>query len=269
MSDSLGLGKAAKAVTDLVKPVYHDLAQPTVREVGMFAGESVRAILLPIRKAIDGYTEVVESLSEKVSQKLRVIPAERFASPPANVAGPILEAVRFVPLESPLHDLYANLLAKSMDAATASSAHPAFVAIINQLTPDEARILAFLSHGVDVPILSVTDEDPERNPATGRTWTTVLRNFTLVGADAGCTAPHLGTAYLDNLARLGVLEADSTLQLFNPPAYERLESSAEVIAAKAAIESREGHDAAFHRSFFGLTDFGKLLLKASIEPPAP
>ena len=156
-----------------------------------------------------------------------------------------------------------------MDAATATSAHPAFVASINQMTPDEARILLYLSAGADVPTLTVDDVHPDKDPVTGQTWTAVIRNFTLIGFDADCTAPHLGTAYLDNLARLGILESNGTFQLADAKAYERLESSAAVQAAKKEIESQQGHEASLNRAFFGLTDFGKLLLKASVEPPAP
>lgn len=41
-----------------------------------------------------------------------------------------------------LRDMFANLLARSMDTATAGNVHPSFVEVIKQLTPDEARILS-------------------------------------------------------------------------------------------------------------------------------
>lgn len=265
----LGLGKAAKAAAGLVKPVYEDLAQPAVRELGAFAGESVRAILLAIRKAVEQYSEVVERLSEKVAQKVRGIPADRLIEPPAHVAGPILEAVRFVPVDSPLHELYANLLARSMDASTARSAHPAFVSVVSQMTPDEARILHHIRDGRSLPTLTIDDLDDTASAEKGEFWDGVLRNFTLIGADAGCAAPELATAYVDNLVRLGVLEFQSEYQLADEAAYGRLESAAEVVAACAEIQKVEGHLARKVRSFFSVTDFGKLFIEATTQPPAP
>jgi len=67
-------------------------------------------------------------------------PPDQIVVPKPNVAGPALEALRYTWHEETLSDLYANLLAaSSMDKSTADGAHPAFVEIIRQLTPDEAK----------------------------------------------------------------------------------------------------------------------------------
>jgi Abortive infection alpha len=51
----------------------------------------------------------------------------------------------FASEEPDLREMYAKLLATSMDSATSDEAHPSFVTIIQQLTPDEARILRHIA----------------------------------------------------------------------------------------------------------------------------
>lgn len=183
--------KAASEATGLVKPLYQDLAQPAVREVGRFAEETVRAILFPIRKALEGYTEVVERLSRRVAQKLAQTPPDRLVQPAANVAGPILESVRFVEPASPLHELYATLLASAMDSATSRKAHPSFVGILNTLSPDEAQLLRLLQRNGDLPVVTVRELLTKEMPERGEVWIGRLRNHSMAGEDGSCQFPDL------------------------------------------------------------------------------
>ena len=80
----------------------------------------------------------------RVEKKLEEVPDERRQTPPATIAAPA--ALQYALLGegsevADLREMFENLLAASMDRDTASSAHPAFVSMISQLTPDEARIL--------------------------------------------------------------------------------------------------------------------------------
>ena len=61
-----------------------------------------------------------------------------------------------------LRELYANLLATSIDSITAHEAHPAFVEIIRQLTPDEARIVKYIFERMYLPIITVRVRLPEK-----------------------------------------------------------------------------------------------------------
>jgi len=259
--------KATTEATALVKPIYEDLAQPAVREVGAFAAETVRAILLPVRKALEGYTEVVERLSQRVAHKLAQTPSERLVQPAANVAGPILEAVRFVEPDSPLHELYAKLLASAMDSATVRKAHPSFVGILNALSPDEARLLRLLQRNGDLPVVTVRELLTEQMSDHGLVWLGRLRNHSMAGVDAGCTFPDLASSYLDNLARLGVVEYRAE-QIAVEESYLRIEESPEIKSWKEKIAATPGSEIALLRGFYGVTDFGRMLLEACIGDDA-
>jgi hypothetical protein len=75
------------------------------------------------------------------------VPPERQQAPPATLATLATPAaLQYARLGdgdevADLCEMFENLLVSSMDSAMAVNAHPAFVSMISQLTPDEARIL--------------------------------------------------------------------------------------------------------------------------------
>ena len=53
--------------------------------------------------------------------------------------------LRFMEDENPLTELYLNLLARAIDKERCNEAHPAFIKIIEQMSPDEAMVLYVLN----------------------------------------------------------------------------------------------------------------------------
>src|SRR5439155_26421315 len=104
-------------------------------------GKAINAALAPIAALVWGYDQIREFVQTRVAEKLKDIPEERIKTPRPNVVGPALEALKYTGHEDTLKEMYANLIANSLDSETARLAHPAFVDIIKSLSPDEARIL--------------------------------------------------------------------------------------------------------------------------------
>lgn len=136
--------------------------------------------LAPISAFVWGCDQIKDFVSTKVAERLRNVPAENIVNPKANVAGPVLESLRYTGHEPSLSDLYANLLAASMDKATASGTHPAFVEIIRQFTPDEAKLVGLFVYPLAYPLLDVRREYKIQTPEKigGQD---VLINFSLLG----------------------------------------------------------------------------------------
>lgn len=144
------------AATGLVKavPVYDDLLQPSIKEVGKSLetiAKSINIALSPIKGLVWGYDQLEDFLSIKVAEKLKGIPPEKICTPKPNIAGPALEALKYTGHEEELREMYANLLATSLDKETTNKAHPSFVEIIKQLNPQEARLLKYLSGRCNYP----------------------------------------------------------------------------------------------------------------------
>lgn len=209
-SKSSNVADIANAVAAVAKevPVYQDALQPAAQEVGKALGtvaKLVNVALAPVSALVWGYDQIREFTATKVAEKLKGVPPEKIVTPSPNVAGPAIEALRYTGHEESLSEMYASLLATAMNKDTIQTAHPAFVDIIKQLTPDEAKIVrGFVVRGVPNPIISILAGSPGVPVRDGHT--TVLRHFSQIGERAGCEHLQLVPAYLDNLIRMGLCE---------------------------------------------------------------
>lgn len=102
-------------------------------------------------------------------------------------------------------DVRRNLRHKGRDLLRRSTAlddpdeHPAMSVILDEISPDEARIIRYLGEGGPQAVIDVVASN-----AMNRKKREVVHNYSLVAREAGCIRPHYSTIYLDNLARLGV-----------------------------------------------------------------
>lgn len=251
-----GASKSISTVTDLVKavPIYQDAIQPAAKELGKSlttVAKTVNLVLGPLAALVWGYEQIREFVEQVVAHKLRNVPPERIVSPSPHVAGPALEALRYTGHSDELRNLYANLLASSLDSETALRAHPAFVDIIKSMAPDEARLMGALAQGdgqrpaIDLLSRKVVD----------RGYETIVRNFCLLAQEAGCEHAHLRGPYLDNLCRLGLVEISDTKCFSDTSRYAPLRESPELDEAKRKIE-QVGEKIDYSMKILSLTDFG-------------
>jgi hypothetical protein len=101
----------------------------------------------------------------------------------------------------PLRAGMAELLNRSANANAQTSREFLYTAVLRQLVPDEARIIAALVDGAPRPLIHVA----VRN-AIGGTARTVLANASTVGKNAGVAAPELVPTYMTRLYRLGLVD---------------------------------------------------------------
>lgn len=271
MGDENKIRDAADAITGLVKavPVYQDLVQPAAKELGAgleVVAKTVLIALTPFKLMVWGYDQIENFLVTTVAEKLKDVPPERITNPDPHVVGPALQALRFTGHQEQLRELYANLLATSLDVDTAAKAHPAFVSIINSMSPDEARIMRLFSASQDgqwgeMPIVEVRRIVDDQHH-----WEVPFRSVSTIGADAGCVNEKLVASFLDNLSRLGLLEIDRETFLANPNTYEGIEEVAREMARHSGldIETLE-----LSRGHVAVTDFGKLFCDACVKSQGP
>jgi hypothetical protein len=226
--------------------------------------KTVHIALAPISALVWGYEQIKEFVSTKVAEKLKGVPPECIVTPKPNVAGPALESLKYTGHEESLRDLYANLLAASMDSRTADGAHPAFVEIIRQLTPDEARLLSLFSVRRPFPILNVRYE--YKNQSMRRGGQDILFHFSLLGEEAGCQLPQMTPSYISNICRLGLAEVPTFFEYTGAGVYDPLENHPTVLAAKEAIKSNEEWKVVVHRSGMRLTPLGKQFCNVCVVP---
>lgn len=125
-----------------------------------------------------------------------------------------------------LEERGAALLEQSAEIGRDESLHPSFPLILDQLAPDEARILRLLA--TEGPQCALDIYDRQYIPFRLRL---VAENLTMLGTDAGCRNKLRTALYLQNLRRLGLLQVvDEPVETLK--SYQILESQAHIEQAR-------------------------------------
>ncbi len=213
----------ALKVPGLLVEIYGDLARPGVRLVGK-ALESIiglgNTVLWPITWANERSRIFLERNLELYRERLSATPEERVIPVVPEIGVPIAEKLAYV-ADDKLSDLYVNLLVTASSLDTVSHAHPIFVNIINNLSPDEAQLLEVFAcgHSMDIPFL------------TAKLFHPTDRSFSVPGDLL--ISPELSTtlrfsenvpAYISNLCGLGIVEVVRAEHIADSTKYEELEA---------------------------------------------
>jgi hypothetical protein len=155
-------------------------------------------------------------------------------------------------LDTKLH----RLLEEPGEQTVTSSRQQLFHGIVDQLVPDEARILAALADRSTSPLVHVYA------PAeSGLMDEVVLENMALVGRTANLALPHLTPTYVSHLLSLGLVETGPEDESLD---YDLLEQDASV--ARAVKKATRGPlDARVDRHTLRLSGLG-LELWAAANP---
>lgn len=136
-----GIAKILDSQT--VQKAYQDGVSETVQEVGKLGVDVVKTLRLftaPLQVAA-AYQDRLERFLKKVNDR---VPEERRIDVPPQIGGPALEAMRYIDEGDALWGMFTELLCKAADTRSVALVHPAFVHILQQLTRDEAYLLARL-----------------------------------------------------------------------------------------------------------------------------
>ncbi len=192
--------ETVKNLTELVKVVYPDLLQPAAKEVGS-ALEAVaktgRLLLFPFQLLAVGQERAqrwLEAIREGV-------PPERQTPLPPEIGGPALMALPFATDGGILEALYLNLLNKAGDSENAEAAHPAFVHIISQLSPDEALLLMILRDNPSFG-LKLIEKHPE---SVGKMQQRYEQTFSNAELAERLASPDDAEMYLEHFLTLNLL----------------------------------------------------------------
>jgi hypothetical protein len=223
MADETTKGIIDKADGVLVE-VYKDAASPMIKPIGEILGFLPRTLKLAFsgwEKWLINGEETIRLTAESVREKIKNIPEEKLVEPESYVAIPAMQQLSYCVNNEELRELYANLLVSSMNADKKWQVHPAFVDIIKQLTPDEARLLKALTPTVII-VNPLIDVQLVHNGDQG--YYDLFTNFTTVGIDK-IDKPDNICAYIDNLERLKLISVSSTKIMKDISEYQDIETS--------------------------------------------
>jgi hypothetical protein len=207
--DPTQLAALAKAAPEVVKEAYGDLASDSFKQVGKLGEDiikTVRLVLFPIQLA----AAVQDRLGGYINRAIRQVPESKLIAPTESIMFPVAEKLRFQEENNPVTDLYINLLSRAMDGERVGEAHPAFVAIISQLAPDEVVFLKELSRNEFTIIIKLNDEWSCPTPEQVKGVFEVLdvphnlqeKSISIVFKYASLNQPELFRVFLEHLNHL-------------------------------------------------------------------
>lgn len=139
-----------------------------------------------------------------------------------------------------------ELLRRSRDVWNTDESHPAFDRILDDLAPDEARILLLLLKDGPQPSVDVRTGGPVGMVNSQL----VAPGLSMIGARAGCRYLDQVPAYLNNLFRLGLVWF-SREPLRDPMDYQVVEAQPDVLEAMHSVRFAKVVRRSIHLTPFG------------------
>ena len=247
-------GEIAKQLP--VKDIYNDLAHPALSTVGQGLQGLTKLALAPISALVWGYDKIADYLDVAIPEyfEKRKIEKEKIISPDPMIAVPVVEAMRYTSHKEELREMFTNLLGAAMNADSID-AHPAFVDIIKQLSPDEGKMIKYLYQDDKQPMIKIRVKLDN-----GAGESDILPYFSDICYKADCQYPQKFPEYLDNLHRLGIVEVYYERFLVDEKYYEELKHQPYF----PHIEENEKINIVEKKSMYELSEFGKEFCKVCL-----
>ncbi len=262
---------SAHALEQILPMVYTDALQPGVKQVGI-ALETVLGLvptlMLPLQYLNEGAKLLFARHMESLRLKIQAKPAASIVAVPPEIGVPVIE--RLMHTQDPLlADLYLDLLASAADEKATARAHPSFVQLIANLSPDEAALLQ-LFHDPEArarwPYLEASlvefagKSEPVhlRGPLTG--WELLVR----------LRFPDKLPAYLNNLSRCGVFALSPAIGTDLTPIESSWDHRCRDLRIKYqdafGRSATQGWDVCFAFGALSLTEYGRMFVDACVSP---
>lgn len=234
---------------DKIADDLHPAVKQVARTVSIIFG-SVNTLLIPLEITSALANHKAENFIRKITQTASRIPKERLDNPNIAIIGPALEGAKYSFTNDDLRDMYANLIAKSLDKAEAGNQFLSFVHIINQLSPAEARLFKSLFKNdsfMSYPIARINYINEQGFIVA----MDCLSNYQFEELSEKQIANMI-----QNLGRLGLIDIDHEVHISSDPnAYDYVENSESIENIRKYAPS--GFDVGFNKALFRLSLFGK------------
>ncbi len=222
------------------------------------AGQAVAAVGVLARSMTSGVPagDVLMSVGEALGGIVE-------HSPPAS---PVIKSQNLHHRSTPsssLRERGQELLHKSRDVWNTDDGHPAYERILEELAPDEARILMLLVSKGPQPSVDVRTGGP-----AGMVNSQLLApGLNMIGPRAGCRRVEQVPSYLNNLSRLGLVWF-SRESLRDPMDYQVVEAQPDVLGAMHSVRFAKVVRRSIHLTPFGKDFCAQCLLEEEVVQAA-
>ena len=248
-----------KATPNILGQVYDDLAKPSVMAVGKALGtvfEFSTSFLLPVKLLNDKFRLNFTKRLNEYKEKLEKIPIEKQCEVHPQIGTPIIEKLSYTTNDE-IADLFTTLLVNASNIDMVNTAHPSFVNMIERMSPDEARILKYMMGKTEILYCTFNG-----NVLDGNGFLTLDEHVTMICSEVNLQFPQNINAYLANFISLGILIDMSGNYKIDKTIYNKIRQSWGLEQKESLLTPKFFKSITVQESYFKVTDFGKLFIKA-------
>lgn len=235
---------------------------------------TVNTVLTPIEYLNTHAKHCMDKVKLKLQKELAEVEPEKIITPPPYIAVPALTAASYCVDCNELHDLFAKLLAKSMNAETTYQVHPSFIEIIKQLSPFDAKLIKETSIlTTSTPSCSIRCQQKSEHYISHYKEISSLFKNTTAGYEIfrcitffdniDCHDYILLSQSLENIMRLGLIVHDTTSAIEKAEFYKLFANKEIELKAKEYNKILFGEDIkndteiTFSSNVIDATNYGK------------
>ena len=248
--------ETAKNTSELANNFYSDMrpiVQPVAKCIGALLELAVNPVVFYSEKArinfkhrLEQYQKKMESVKEE--DKCEVHP---------EIGVPIMQVLHYT-INDDIAGMFINLLTSASISHTAANAHPAFVEIIKQMSPDEAKIVQYLqkNHNIGYVTLKANQKDEVGfiNP--------ILKDVGVAGF-VPLMYKQNAKVYISNLLSLGIIADAGDIFLDDEEMYNQIMEYNNLKKVKEIHEGLEEYSSVdIEKGYYYVTEIGRLFINA-------
>ncbi|MFC9777809.1 DUF4393 domain-containing protein [Paenibacillus chitinolyticus] len=256
ITDLLG---TVKVPTEIVKKVL----EPPAEQIGKGLYNLFYLVFAPIEKAKLKKEHEINLYKAEIDKRIAAIPEDNLIEPPLDIVGPALEASKYYIEHEDIRQMFAQLIASSMNKSENSLVHTSFIEIIKQLSPLDAKILKFLHDNEhSVPIASI--RYVPKNQISGQK--NIFDNFFPL-PDMKTTNYRTYLSSVDNLIRLGLIKVRLAYAYDDKSKYQTIKEHEIYIELNNLFENDESSpgNAVLQEGIWSFTQFGTSFLSCCFD----
>lgn len=216
---------------DVAKDIYTDTVKPTAKNVGNFfgtlSGFFSNVVLYPLKKLNTEYEQKAIAFERQMQEKYNNIPEKDRVEPQLHIVGPAMESLKYNIMDEDLSDMFSNLLVSDLDNETQKFCTPAFIRIIEQLSPIDAKVYKEIMcnfQGYRIGVASIMFA----KKGTDKYYNANMPKYFLT-VEIGTVNHYDLVLALENLQRLGLIELSFTEWWHDGKIYDTIKQKTEVI----------------------------------------
>lgn len=256
------ISELVKATPNILGQVYGDLAQPSVKAVGNALGtvfEFSTSFLLPVKLLNEKFKLNFTKRLNEYKEKLEQVPEEKRCEVHPQIGTPIIEKLSYTTNDE-IADMFTTLLTNASNVDMVNTAHPSFVNMIERMSPDEARLLSYLKGKEDIQYCVFNG-----NASNGNGFVTLLDHVTMLDDEVVFSFPQNISAYLANFVSLGIIKDMNGQYRMDKTIYNKIKDKYNLKQLEAQLVPNSFQSISVKESYYLITDFGKLFIRACIK----